>query len=140
SELDRVSHHMSRQFVILEHDHPFLHWDLLIEESPGAAQLLSWRLLEPVSMGKWLPAEPLPLHRSAYLTYEGAVSGGRGFVTRLFSGLLIEESAEPPLLTKDISMPDVTFTRQQYRIIDCQDFVKAEYRCHSGVAWQWCFE
>ncbi|HLQ45321.1 MAG TPA: hypothetical protein VK137_11370, partial [Planctomycetaceae bacterium] len=37
------------RFAILIHDHPFLHWDLLVEQ---AGVLQAWRLLE--SPGRWL--------------------------------------------------------------------------------------
>jgi hypothetical protein len=68
-----------RRFVILTHDHPFLHWDLMLERE---GVLRTWRLLaEPVS-GGMSPAEPLADHRAAYLDYEGPVSGGRGAVVR----------------------------------------------------------
>lgn len=74
---------MNSRFVILTHDHPHLHWDLMLEE---AHDLRTWRLLaEPDSAGP-IPAEALPPHRKHYLTYEGPVSGNRGTVTRWDSG------------------------------------------------------
>ena len=77
------------RFAILIHDHPFLHWDLLVEQD-GA--LRSWRLLE--SPERWslasnrpsLRAEPIPDHRLAYLEYEGPVSRERGTVQRWDGG------------------------------------------------------
>lgn len=70
---------VGRRFVVLEHDHPFLHWDLMLETD---GTLRTWRLLaEPVG-GDPVPAEPLVDHRIAYLDYEGPVSGDRGHVTR----------------------------------------------------------
>ena len=79
------------RFVVLTHDHPFLHWDLLLES--GAA-CRTWRLLEEPAPGRTVRAEPLPDHRLHYLTYEGAVSGGRGVVTRWDAGTyrLVAES------------------------------------------------
>jgi len=74
-----------RKFVILEHDHPFLHWDFLIEDGDGLA---SWRLLESPQSGKRVPASLLPVHRRHYLTWEGPVSGDRGNVRRIHSGEL----------------------------------------------------
>lgn len=73
------------RFVILEHDHPFLHWDLLLETS--AVDLLrTWRLLvDPTTVGT-ISADPLPDHRRRYLDYEGPVSGDRGTVTRWDTG------------------------------------------------------
>jgi hypothetical protein len=72
------------RFVILEHDHPRLHWDLMLEV--GAA-LRTWRLVkQPGKSGENIEAEPLGEHRLAYLDYEGPVSGGRGQVTRWDGG------------------------------------------------------
>jgi hypothetical protein len=73
------------QFVILIHDHPFLHWDLLVRSGDV---LRSWRLLE--SPERWqfnalsasLSAEAIANHRLAYLDYEGPVSRERGQVVR----------------------------------------------------------
>jgi hypothetical protein len=71
------------RFVVLEHDHPVLHWDLMLEHD---GQLRTWRLLrEPVG-DDHVPAEPLPAHRLAYLDHEGPVSGDRGTVTRWDAG------------------------------------------------------
>jgi hypothetical protein len=66
------------RFVILEHDHPHLHWDLMLE-SGGA--LRTWRLPRMPEVGVPLEAERLADHRLAYLEYEGPVSGDRGRVT-----------------------------------------------------------
>lgn len=79
------------RFVILEHDHPFLHWDLMLEAGDA---LRTWRLLqEPKIPGisenlgdLEIEAEALPDHRLAYLDYEGPVSGGRGVVKRRDAG------------------------------------------------------
>lgn len=75
------------RFVILEHDHPFLHWDLMLEQD---GTLRTWRLLEKPERtnqsGTEIEAERLADHRSAYLEYEGPVSGDRGSVTRWDSG------------------------------------------------------
>ncbi len=77
------------RFAILIHDHPFLHWDLLVEQ---AGVLRSWRLLE--SPSRWLlAASPITLsaeaiadHRLPYLNYEGPVSRERGSVQRWDGG------------------------------------------------------
>lgn len=77
------------RFAILTHDHPFVHWDLLIEQ---AGSLRAWRLLEHPT--RWLraadspaiPAESIPDHRLAYLDYEGPVSRERGSVARWDGG------------------------------------------------------
>lgn len=71
------------RFVILTHDHPFRHWDLMLEEGPG---LRTWRLTEAPQPGRAIAAERLPDHRCEYLDYEGPVSGGRGTVRRVDHG------------------------------------------------------
>ena len=70
---------MSR-FAILRHDHPVLHWDLLLEDGECC---LTWRLsAEPTGAdSRRIEVEPMPPHRLVYLTYEGPVSGNRGTVT-----------------------------------------------------------
>ena len=85
------------RFTILTHDHPFPHWDLLLERGES---LQTWRLLTvPDSPGE-ITAEPLPDHRLMYLDYEGPVSNGRGVVSRWDTGdycivqKTVEESAE----------------------------------------------
>ncbi|MEO2035664.1 MAG: hypothetical protein ABGZ35_26595 [Planctomycetaceae bacterium] len=83
-----------RQFVILEHDHPFLHWDFLVEEGEGLA---SWRLSEFPQKGHCVPATELPIHRTDYLTWEGPVSGNRGNVQRVYSGALELDGIWPNL-------------------------------------------
>jgi hypothetical protein len=67
------------RFVILEHDHPQLHWDLMLED--GAA-LRTWRLLAPLQQGETFTALRSLDHRLLYLDYEGPISGGRGQVSR----------------------------------------------------------
>jgi len=72
---------MDGRFVIQFHDAPDgPHYDLMLEHE-GA--LATWRLEElPGGAGGAgaMPAEKLPDHRLAYLSYEGPVSGGRGSV------------------------------------------------------------
>jgi hypothetical protein len=67
------------RFVILEHDHPVLHWDLLLEAGPV---LRGWRLLDLPRPGVAIAAEATFNHRLIYLDYEGPVSGNRGTVRR----------------------------------------------------------
>jgi hypothetical protein len=71
------------RFVVLTHDHPFLHWDLMLEER---GVLRTWRLLALPEARRTVPACPLGEHRIEYLEYEGPVSRGRGSVTRWDAG------------------------------------------------------
>jgi hypothetical protein len=72
------------RFVILEHDHPYLHWDLMLEAD---AALLTWRLAALPRAGQPIAATALGEHRIHYLTYEGPVSEGRGRVQRWDAGI-----------------------------------------------------
>lgn len=74
---------MNSRFVILAHDFPQLHWDLMLEE---AESLRTWRLLKEPDSPNPITAEALPNHRKHYLTYEGPLSGNRGTVTQWDSG------------------------------------------------------
>jgi len=70
------------RFVILEHDHPELHWDLMLQVGEV---LRTWRLRSPPGPGEgW--AESSFDHRLVYLSYEGPVSGNRGTVRRWDGG------------------------------------------------------
>jgi hypothetical protein len=66
------------RYVILTHDHPELHWDLMLEAGPS---LRTWRLSAPPQAGAKVRAEPSFDHRLLYLDYEGPVSGDRGSVS-----------------------------------------------------------
>ena len=77
------------RFVILEHDHPHLHWDLMLEAGPV---LRTWRLHAPPLPGQSVAATPSLDHRLVYLDYEGPISGGRGTVTRWDGGEFAWES------------------------------------------------
>ena len=71
------------RYVILEHDHPFLHWDFMLEAGTG---LRTWRLATPPEPGQVIAATPLGEHRRLYLDYEGPLSGDRGRVVRWDAG------------------------------------------------------
>src|SRR5262249_45156427 len=72
------------RFVVLEHDYPILHWDLMLE---AADVLRTWRLDAPPTNGKTIPATYLAGHRRMYLDYEGPVSRDRGRVVRWDQGV-----------------------------------------------------
>ena len=67
------------RFVILEHDWPHWHLDLMLE---AGGALRTWRLAGWPQPGKVTAAQAISDHRLAYLEYEGSVSGGRGNVVR----------------------------------------------------------
>jgi DNA polymerase Ligase (LigD) len=74
---------LGRRFAILTHDHPFFHWDLLLETGEVA---WTWRLLDEPGPNRAIRAERIGNHRLLYLDYEGPVSGNRGCVTRWDTG------------------------------------------------------
>ena len=67
------------RFVILEHDWPALHWDLLLE---AGGVLRAWRLLAEPGPGRSVPTEANFDHRLIYLDCEGPLTGDRGSVKR----------------------------------------------------------
>lgn len=66
-------------YVILEHDWPTQHWDLLLDVGD---RLLAWRLWQEPELGKAIACEPNQDHRRVYLEYEGPLTGDRGRVLR----------------------------------------------------------
>jgi hypothetical protein len=81
------------RFVILIHDHPFPHWDFLLENGDRCR---TWRLpVDPGLPSTEFQAEGLTDHRLMYLDYEGPVSGGRGTVVRWDSGTFEWDVNEP---------------------------------------------
>jgi hypothetical protein len=80
------------RYVILEHDHPELHWDLMLE---AGEVLRTWRLAAPPRAGGTVRAEPSFDHRRLYLDYEGPVSGDRGSVTAWDRGTYVAFAEEP---------------------------------------------
>src|SRR5262249_42830737 len=74
----------------LEHDHPVLHWDLMLE---CGEVLKTWRLAEAPAQGQTVRAEAIADHRKLYLDYEGPVSGSRGKVKRWDGGFYWEDVA-----------------------------------------------
>ncbi|RPI89883.1 MAG: hypothetical protein EHM42_02275 [Planctomycetaceae bacterium] len=71
------------RFVVLSHDWPTRHWDLMLEND---AVLRTWRLDRAPDLAGPIAIQRLPDHRRAYLDFEGPVSGNRGNVTRVLSG------------------------------------------------------
>ncbi len=71
------------RFVLLEHDHPIRHWDLLLEVGPV---LWTWRLDAVPILGVSCRASRVADHRLIYLDYEGSIGGNRGEVRRVADG------------------------------------------------------
>jgi hypothetical protein len=83
------------RFVILEHDHPVLHWDLMLE---AGDVLQTWRLATTPELDKCIEATALGDHRIQYLDYEGPVSGNRGTVKRWDAGDFADQADSLPRL------------------------------------------
>jgi hypothetical protein len=81
------------RFVILDHDWPVPHWDLMLEVGDV---LRTWRLASLPAAEQVSAAEAIGDHRLAYLTYEGPVSGDRGRVIAWDRGTFewVEEGTE----------------------------------------------
>src|SRR5262245_45239102 len=92
------------RFVVLEHDHPELHWDLLFEVG---AVLWAWRLRAPLAPGVTVAAERNFDHRLLYLDYEGPVSGGRGVVHRWAHGEYTWREQGPRRWVADVTGPQM---------------------------------
>ncbi len=107
------------RFVVLEHDHPFLHWDLMLEHGEI---LRTWRLPAAPETGLTLPATALGAHRRAYLDYEGPVSGGRGRVVRWDRGTY-------EILVEDAGRIEAQLHGERLR-------GHMELRQHAGTAWR----
>lgn len=84
------------RWAILRHDVPGEGWHLdLLLARPDADSLVTFRVVDPAATDLLRDVRPwastvarLPDHRLVYLDYEGAISGGRGSVSRLASGAL----------------------------------------------------
>ncbi len=70
------------RFVLLHHDWPTQHHDLMIENE---GVLLTWRLMVPLHPGEQ-HVYRIADHRLVYLDYEGPVSGDRGHVRKVARG------------------------------------------------------
>jgi len=82
-------HTLGMRFVILHHEMPAgadrpSHFDLMLESEHG---LKTWSLSDwPPTSEQSVRGIPLPIHRKAYLTFEGPISGRRGSVRRIDEG------------------------------------------------------
>ena len=118
------------RFALLYHQCPPAyqrpsHWDLMLEAGNtlrtwALAELPSdWRVAHgatvaacgecpPLAVGSEVEAELLVDHRTAYLDYEGPVSGGRGNVTRVAAGVYDETTVGSSQLEIVVSVGDWT--------------------------------
>jgi len=77
------------RFVVLRHEMPEgsprpTHWDFMLEAGPV---LRTWALAAEPLPGGPIAAEALFDHRREYLTFAGAIAGGRGTVARWDAGV-----------------------------------------------------
>ena len=79
-------HEADQRFVLLAHDWPRPHHDLLLDRGNAC---WTWRILnlDRLKATGESAAERLPDHRRHYLDYEGLVGGDRGSVARTDAGL-----------------------------------------------------
>jgi hypothetical protein len=77
------------RFVVLEHDHPQLHWDFMLE---AEGVLRTWKLAAPPQAGPPIEATASFDHRLLYLEFEGPVRGNRGRVVAWDRGTYEEEA------------------------------------------------
>lgn len=111
------------RFVILEHDHPHLHWDLMLE---AGDVLRTWRLESAPGINQTIAAQAIGDHRKAYLDYEGPVSGDRGSVVRWDVGIFEWGSQDPARIM-------VSLNGERCR--GC-----AELACISGDGWSFTWK
>ncbi len=69
------------RFVILCHSGGTkgVHFDFMLE---AGDTLKTWAMTQPPTAGVEIDCDELPNHRTAYLDYEGPISGERGFVAQ----------------------------------------------------------
>lgn len=119
-----------QRFAILQHDYPFLHWDLMLQVGNT---LKTWRLLSRPTHGEWIAAESLPEHRLEYLDYEGPVSGNRGSVHRIADGNFALVSNTPSNSSEEASAAE-------YALQDCDLASRAVLRESTAGHPEWRFE
>jgi hypothetical protein len=83
------------RYVILEHDWPEPHFDLMLEDDDS---LRTWRLESVPSPVQEVSATKSFAHRKVYLDYEGPVSRNRGSVQQWDQGSFRWECDEPGLI------------------------------------------
>jgi hypothetical protein len=88
------------RYVILEHDYPSVHWDLMLE---SGEVLRTWRLTAvPQPGGQAVTATATFDHRPMYLDYEGPIRGNRGHVVRWDHGMFTWQKMESDRLAVEL--------------------------------------
>lgn len=113
-------------FVILEHDWPMLHWDMLIDLDACQERVATWAINHlPKDFAYSGQAIKLTDHRRIYLNYEGPISGNRGKVERIYSGsfqLINDEGSDSSreikliINAKSVKLPVISGELQLNRI------------------------
>lgn len=112
------------RFAILEHNHPDLHWDLMLELEDT---LKTFKLSSPPAYNTTMQIKLQPDHRKLYLDYEGPISGDRGSVTRwdfgTFEWLMQEEHHMKVQLSgnKLTGVAELSLTTQDQWELNLQD-------------------
>lgn len=108
------------RYVILEHDWPSRHFDLMLE---AGAVLRTWRLAAFPEDGVPVAAEPIGDHRLEYLNYDGPVSGGRGAVRRVKAGDFqwVEDSATRIVVNLPIGRLTMTLRSEGSTVVLSKD-------------------
>ena len=83
------------RFVVLEHEHRGVHWDLMLESGPV---FLTWALSDAPDGPGPIAARAIDDHRLAFWDYEGPISKGRGQVVRWDRGTFEWVRQEPDLI------------------------------------------
>ncbi len=114
--------------VILEHILPdgTWHYDWMIEDPTlGEGRTLrTWRTDARPDLENLFKAEQIGHHRTVYLTHQGPVSGGRGFVRRLQRGEVHELQIHPGRLLISVTWETGSIVR---------------YSGHFEGSGLWCF-
>jgi DNA polymerase ligase (LigD)-like protein len=90
---------MSLRYVILEHTHQGVHFDLMLEVD---GKLRTWRLATPPEAGRAI-AEASFDHRLLYLDYEGPISGDRGHVRQWDAGTYTGDASGEALVSVELT-------------------------------------
>lgn len=119
---------MSR-YVLLAHDHPYPHLDLMLE---AADTLWTWRLEAPLPPGQPIRAVRVFDHRLIYLDYEGPISGGRGSVQRVDEGSFVWQEQGGRQAVVQVTAGHLTGTLRLQQIDG--DVWEAEWRPAAAVS------